>query len=277
MFDLLVGEARRPSAPAVGGPEAAGTAPDYITMGRWQIDPASGKLGCDWTNGYYYGRTGGAGVMAPRGLWTYGERMTKGATSTPRPLAAFRDGAIFTSTADHADFCSVDFTPESIAAFDGEWHNFRRSSPPVEDQQTGRAPKLGRIDYRLLRLYENPNNATWTAAEVFGIPAPGPFTRGGGWAWTPAEVFGADRGLNVQGIGAVVVAGDTVFVAGTHGRLLAYADGGGGLELGHALGSAGKFQVPHAGLDGGAGRLLDYPNLAIGEFSTDTLAWSIGI
>lgn len=33
----------------------------------------------------------------------------------------------------------------------------------------------------------------------------------------------ADRGLNEQGIGAVVLAGDTVFVAGTQGRLLAYA------------------------------------------------------
>ena len=226
MFDLLVGEARRPSAPAAGGPEAAGTAPDYITMGRWQIDPASGKLGCDWTNGFYYGRTGGAGVMAPRGLWTYGERVFKGNNgylTKKRPLAAFRDGAIFTSTDDHSSLCRVDFTPESIAAFDGEWHNFRRCRPPLKDKNAGRAPMFGRIDYRLLRLYEDPNNATWTAAEVFGVAAPGPFTRGGGWAWTPAEVFGADRGLNVQGIGAVVVAGDTVFVAGTHGRLLAYA------------------------------------------------------
>jgi len=57
-----------------------------------------------------------------------------------------------------------------------------------------------------------------------GVGAPGVFTRGGGWAWTPDEVFGADRGLNVQGIAAVVLAGDTVFVAGKRGRLLAFAD-----------------------------------------------------
>ena len=94
-------------------------------MGRWQLDPASGKLGCDWRNGFYYCRTGGVGVMAPRGLWTYGERMTKGATSRPRPLAAFRDGAIFTSTDDHSSLCRVDFTPESIAAFNGEWYCHR--------------------------------------------------------------------------------------------------------------------------------------------------------
>ena len=227
MFDLLVGEARRPSAPAAGGSKRTGGKPDYITMGRWQLDPASGKLGCDWKNGFAFYRTGGAGVMAPRGLWTYGERVFKGDNgylTKKRPLAAFRDGAIFTSTDDHSSLCRVDFTPESIAAFVGEWHNFRECRHPVKGKETkGRPPRFGRVDFRLLRLFDDPNNATWTAAEIFGIPAPGPFTRGGGWAWTPAEVFGADRGLNVQGIGAVVVAGDTVFVAGTHGRLLAYA------------------------------------------------------
>jgi hypothetical protein len=226
IFDLLVGEARRPSAPAAGGSKRAGVAPDYITMGRWQIDPASGKVGCDWKNGFAYCRTGGAGVMAPRGLWTYGQRMFKGNNgylTKKRPLAAFRDGAIFTSTDDHSSLCRVDFTPESIAAFKGEWHTHRHKVPRVKDKKTGRPKKLGRTDYWLLRLHEDPNNATWTAAEVFGVAAPGVFTRGGGWAWTPAEVFGADRGLNVQGIGAVVLAGDTVFVAGTQGRLLAYA------------------------------------------------------
>jgi len=226
IFDLLVGEARRPSAPAAGGPRSAGVAPDYITMGRWQIDPASGKVGCDWKNGFAFCRTGGTGVMAPRGLWTYGQRMFKGNNgylTKKRPLAAFRDGALFTSTDDKSSLCRVDFTPESIAAFKGEWHTHRHKVPRVEDKKTGRPKKLGRTDYWLLRLHEDPNNATWTAAHVFGVGAPGVFTRGGGWAWTAAEVFGADRGLDVQGIGAVVLAGDTVFVAGTHGRLLAYA------------------------------------------------------
>jgi outer membrane protein assembly factor BamB len=227
IFDLLVGEARRPSVPAAGGSKRAGVAPDYITMGRWQIDPASGKVGCDWKNGFAYCRTGGAGVMVPRGLWTYGQRMFKGNNgylTKKRPLAAFRDGAIFTSTDDHSSLCRVDFTPESIAAFKGEWHTHRHKVPRVKDKKTGRPKKLGRTDYWLLRLHEDPNNATWTAAEVFGVAAPSVFTRGGGWAWTAAEVFGSGRGLNVQGIGAVVLAGDTVFVAGTQGRLLAFAD-----------------------------------------------------
>jgi len=41
--------------------------------------------------------------------------------------------------------------------------------------------------------------------------------------WTAAEVFGAGRSLNEQCIAAVILAGDTVFVAGKRGRLLAYA------------------------------------------------------
>ncbi|KPK42504.1 MAG: hypothetical protein AMK72_14280, partial [Planctomycetes bacterium SM23_25] len=150
IFDLLVGEARRPSAPAAGAaPPKPGVAPDYITMGRWQIDPASGKVGCDWKNGFAFCRTGGPGVMAPRGLWTYGQRMFKGNNgylTKKRPLAAFRDGAIFTSTDDHSGLCRVDFTPESIAAFKGEWHTHRHKVPRVEDKKTGRPKKLGRTD-----------------------------------------------------------------------------------------------------------------------------------
>jgi hypothetical protein len=185
-------------------------------MGRWQIDPASGKLGANWEQGFNFCRTGGAGVMAPRGLWTYGTRVFKGDhgyLTEKRPLAAFRDGAIFTSTDDHRSLSRVDFTPESIAAFGGDWNTHRHKVPRG----------LGRTDYWLLRLHEDPSNAKWTAAEVFGPADSGPRIRGGGYAWTPDEVFGGGRGLNEQGIGAVVLAGDTVFVAGTQGRLLAYA------------------------------------------------------
>jgi len=211
-FDLLVGEARRPSAPAAGGSKRAGVEPDYITMRRWQLDPASGKLGCDWRNGFYYCRTGGAGVMAPRGLWTYGERMTKGATSRPRPLAAFRDGAIFTSTDDHSSLCRVDFTPESIAAFDGEWwcHRMRKKA---KNKKTGQS--LGRSGYRLLRLHEDPNNVKWTAADVFGSVDTRPYGHEECPWQLPEE--------NVDGIAAVVLAGDTIFVAGKRGRLAAFA------------------------------------------------------
>lgn len=198
-FDLLVGEARRPAAPAAGGPRppgaAPGAGPDCITMSRWQIDLASGQVGVSGESGFAWCRTGGAGVMVPRGVWTYGQRMDYLASgprpgepdtvgAKPRPLAAFRDGALFVSTEDRRSLFRRDFTPESIAAFDDRWYS--RAMP-----KKGDPGDRNRTD-RLVR------STTWTA-EIFGA---------------------ADRG---QGIGAVVLAGDTVFVAGTRGRLLAYA------------------------------------------------------
>jgi len=228
MFDLLVGEVRRPLDPAVGDSKSTGVAPDYVTMGRWQIDPDSGKVDSNWTQGFNFCRTGGAGVMAPRGLWTYGPRVFKGHLgylTKKRPLAAFRDGAIFTCSDDLRNLCRVDFTSESIASFGGDWHTHRHKIPRIKESHP---KKHGRTDYWLLRAHEEPNNATWTAAEVFGPPDNSePRLKGGGYSWTPDQVHGGGRGLKDPVIGAVVVAGDTVFVAGTRGRLMAYdaADG----------------------------------------------------
>lgn len=155
----------------------------------------------------------------------HGVKGNHGYLTEKRPLAAFRDGAIFTSSDDLRNLCRVDFTPESIAAFGGEWHTHRHKVPRIKESHP---KKHGRIDYWLLRAHEDPNNATWTAAEVFG-PTDSSESRlkGGGYAWTPDQVHGGGRGLNDPVIVAVVVAGDTVFVAGTHGRLIAYdaADG----------------------------------------------------
>ena len=84
--------------------------------------------------------------------------------------------------------------------------------------------KHGRTDYWLLHTHEEPNNATWTAVEVFGpADTSEPRLKGGGYSWTPDQVHGGGRGLNDPFIGTVVVAGDTVFVAGTQGGLMAYA------------------------------------------------------
>jgi len=197
IFDLLVGEARRPSVPAAGVPRPAGGQPDYISMSRWQLDPASGELGCDWKNGYYYCRTGGAGVIAPRGLWTYGERMGRGVGqvdfSIKRPLAAFRGGAIFSSTTEN--LYRSDFTPESIAAFKGEWHSHRSRS---------------RGHYRTRNSYlHSQAGITWRVDDLFGIADPR--------ERRPPLYEGK------KDIIAMVLAGDTVFVAGAEGRLLAYA------------------------------------------------------
>jgi len=146
-----------------------------------------------------------------------------------RPLAAFRDGAIFTSTHSKKSLGRVDFTPESIAAFEGDWENNRKHGRAKDKK--GHTIRPGRSDFSLLRLHEDSNNATWMADNVFGITDRWPRI-GAGRSLKVDQAKRLTAGLaNVYvshlysntGIGAVVLAGDTVFVAGTEGRLLAYA------------------------------------------------------
>jgi outer membrane protein assembly factor BamB len=193
-FDLLVAEARR-SGPA--GDAAAPGRPDCITMSRWQIDLVSGQVDVAWHSGFGYFRTAGAGVLAPRGLWTYGQRMDYIASgpspgspdhvaSTPRPLAAFRGATLYASSEDKRHLFRRNFSPEDVASFDDTWYTQQalpRKNRPGGDRD--RAERLAR-------------GAAWTR-EVF-----------------PA----ADRN---QAIGAVLLAGEVVFVAGTQGRLIALA------------------------------------------------------
>ena len=198
-FDLLVAEARRPGARWDPSPGPGRTA-DFVTMSRWQIDPVSGQVNVAWKSGYGYYPTGSLGVMAPRGLWTYGQRMDYLASgprpgepdrvaSRPRPLAAFRDGALYGISEDRRRVFRWDFSSDDVTAFDDEWFSQRRLPRKGAPGDRNRSERLAR-----------------------------------GAAWT-CEVFDAsDRG---QEIGAVILAGDVVFAAGTRGRLfaLAAADG----------------------------------------------------
>jgi hypothetical protein len=198
-FDLLVAEARRPAA-VPAGPAAPTEGPDCIAMSRWQIDLASGEANVVWQSGFGYYRTSLSGVMAPRGLWTYGPRMDYMSSgpnpgrpdfvaSKPRPLAAFRGATLVASSEDKRRLFRRDFTPQDVAAFDDVW--FCQRNLPKKD-------KPGDRD-RGERL---AHGATWTR-----------------------ELFDASEAG--QGIAAVVLAGDIVFVAGTRGQLFAFsaADG----------------------------------------------------
>jgi outer membrane protein assembly factor BamB len=142
--------------------------------------------------------------MVPRGLWTYGQRMDYLASGPKagepdavgaklRPLAAFRDGAIFAASDDGRRLSRRDFSADSIAAFDVKWFNQRNLPRKDKAGDRDRHERLAR-------------GATWTE-EVFG----------------PASQGYAGAG----GIGAVALAQDKVFVAGTGGGLvvLGAADG----------------------------------------------------
>ena len=187
-FDLLVTEDRR-AAPADG--------PGFITLSRWRIDRGTGEVGVAWKSGFACYRTGGAGVMAPRGLWTYGPRMDYIPSgpkpgkpdyvhSAPRPLMVFRDSMLIGSSDGQRRLFRRDFTAAQVAAFADTWFNQRHV--PRRRGQKGARNRSERL----------------SAGAAWSIDA---FTSGPGG----------------QGIGAMALAADTVFVAGKAGRLLALA------------------------------------------------------
>jgi len=212
IFDLLVAETRPPAgiaattiaspgsapAPAPAAGQGAGGGPDFVTLSRWRMDLATHAIDVAWESGFgYYGRSG-AGVFSPRGVWTYGQRMDY-ISSGPKPdapdyvatrtrsLAAFRDRSIFCSSEDKRQLFRRDFQGEP---FNDRWFN-QRQVPRAKDA-TGDRNRSERLAH--------------------------------GAAWQRDVFDGSDK---EQGIGAIVVAGDTVFVAGTRGRLIALASADG--------------------------------------------------
>jgi outer membrane protein assembly factor BamB len=210
-FDMLVAESRRPAASAAGtgGSSAAPPGvPDFISLSRWQLSPATGDVSVVWKSGFGHFKTGEPGVMAPRGVWTYGPRpeyVPSGPRpgrpdyigARPRPLVAFRGGTVFSSTHDKRGVFRRDFSPKDIQEFDDVWYNQR--DVPRDAKKEGdrtRSQRLGR-------------GAGWTA-QVFA-PEGSPDATG----LPPGE------------IAAFVLSGDVVFAAGTKGWLVALsaADG----------------------------------------------------
>jgi outer membrane protein assembly factor BamB len=207
-FDLLVAENRPPAAmiaatsaaPAVPLPAARqGSAgnPDFVTMSRWQMDLATQAISVAWESGFGYYGSPGAAVFAPRGTWTYGQRMDYLASgpkpgapdfvaNKPRPLAAFHGNSIFCSSENKQQLFRRDFRDEP---FNDKWFSQRQLPRKDAVGDRNRSERLAH-----------------------------------GAAWQRDIFDGSDKG---QGIGAMVLAGDTVFVAGTRGRLLALASADG--------------------------------------------------
>jgi outer membrane protein assembly factor BamB len=195
-FDLLVAETRAP-ATADANATAVFPGPDFVTMSRWRMDLATQAISVAWESGFGYYGNHGAGVFAPRGIWTYGQRMDYLASgpkpgapdfiaSNPRPLAAFRDRSLFCSSENRQQLFRRDFQNEP---FNDKWFSQRQLPRKDAVGDRNRSERLAH-----------------------------------GAAWQRDVFDGSDK---EQGIGAIVLAGDTVFVAGTRGRLLALASADG--------------------------------------------------
>ncbi|HUT35368.1 MAG TPA: PQQ-binding-like beta-propeller repeat protein [Planctomycetota bacterium] len=188
-IDLLVAEAERPTPAQAGGAPPAGAA--FVTLSRWRFAPRTGEMTVVPKSGFACARAGGGGVMVPRGVWSYGPRMDYGwrpdvVHAAPRPLAVFRDGVLVGSSEDLRQLFRRDFSPETLDEFNDLWYSHGQVARRKEDKgDHNRNERLAR-------------GARWTA-DAFPTP-PG-----------------------AQGIAAMALAGDAVFVAGKAGRLFAYA------------------------------------------------------
>ncbi|HET6430401.1 MAG TPA: PQQ-binding-like beta-propeller repeat protein, partial [Phycisphaerae bacterium] len=80
-----------------------------VSMSRWRFEAASGEMDIVPKSGFY--RTGEAGVMAPRGCWSYGPRAGRGAPGRKlkRPPVAFRDNVLVSCTDERDGLFRRDF------------------------------------------------------------------------------------------------------------------------------------------------------------------------
>jgi len=166
-----------------------------VSMSRWRFDARTGEMDIVPKSGFY--RTREAGVMVPRGCWSYGPRAGRGAPGRKlkRPPTAFRGNVLVSCTDDRLGLFRRDFhLAGGSQSFDEEWYSERIR---VRDAQAGRPT---------------------TRAQRLAIGA----------AWSLPRLTG-------DAIAAMILAGDTCFAADEAGRLrtISLADGtaGGDLQL----------------------------------------------
>jgi outer membrane protein assembly factor BamB len=99
---------------------------EAVAMSRWLFDRRSGQMRCEATSGFAHLVTGGGGVMAPRGLWSYGPRYeSEQIQQRPflQPLVVFRDDTLLGCSEDRLSVYRRDFNQPGGEKFDGEWFN----------------------------------------------------------------------------------------------------------------------------------------------------------
>jgi len=182
-FDLLVAEAPKPG-------EADPGTPLFVTMSRWRFHPKSGEMTIVPKSGFFCARTADGAVMTPRGVWTYGPRMSYSWTpnvvhSVPRPLVAVRGSTLVGASEDGRRLFRTDFTPESLAKFNDQWYSHGQVARRKDDKRDhNRNERLARA-------------AKWTKRLAAGPKGPG--------------------------VAALVLAGDAIVAVDKAGRLRVFA------------------------------------------------------
>jgi len=157
---------------------------DAVAMSRWLFDRSSGKMTCQDKSGF--ARLGKeSGVMFPRGAWSYAPRNeTERWPERPflRPLAVFRGNCLYGCSQDRQTVFRRDFHLNNGDKFDPQWFH---------GWNTYQAAREGGDLWRSQRL-----------------------ARGAAWGVAPGDSAGKK-----QPIGAVLLAGDRLYVVNTQGDL----------------------------------------------------------
>jgi outer membrane protein assembly factor BamB len=164
---------------------------DKIAMSRWLFDRADGAMTCDEKSGFAR-PLGGAGVLFPRGTWSYAPRdETEGWPERPyvRPLMVFAGRALYGSSQARDRLFRRDF---DLAGVDGKFDTDWFSGWDTAKRKTG---------------------VRWRAERI---------SKSAGWS---VEPFPGSAGK--AKVSAMTLTADGLFVAGSDGRLvrLALEDG----------------------------------------------------
>jgi len=162
---------------------------DKVAMSRWLFDGMTGESSVVPQGGFAHCATGGSGVIAPRGHWSYGPRMGRaGDRIKRRPLVVFRENVLIGATDDRRGLFRRDFTPDECETFDREWYSYRKvSRVPVDGGELTRTERL-------------MQGARWNVTDATGAP-----------------------------VNAMVLAGEHVYCASEGGKLAVFSTSDGGL------------------------------------------------
>jgi outer membrane protein assembly factor BamB len=159
---------------------------DSVAMARWLFRRSDGQMTCKARDAFMRAKTGGSGVMAPRSCWSYAPKnQPRHAKDTPRRgLVAFRDNTLLGCLDDYRTLYRRDFDLDG-EEFDSGW---------ITGWAAGENARRDKGYYWLSqRLAEK---ATWSAP-----------------VYTKSE--------SKQKVMAMVLAGETLFAAGSEGGLIA--------------------------------------------------------
>ncbi len=191
---------------------------DSVAMSRWLFRRTSGEMTCKAADAFAVLKTDGLGVVVPRGCWTYAPRHQPrhgGDRSAVRPLAAFRGQSLVSCLDDLRTLYRRDFDLQGGESFDTTWITGWAASQNFSKRE-------GEV-YRSERLAKN---AKWSAP-LFDTAQP------------------------TQSVAGMVLAGNTVFVAGSQGGLTAVS-----AEDGRVRSCADLPRPAWDGMAAACGRLL---------------------